>query len=539
MDTTHRTATSLRLRSVSLALGLAFVAGRAVGQEQVPFTAGERLGLASNTTTPWLPDSVRFAAGDELALVASRGVAGGLGVLATHDAAGSDFRAYDGRYAGAQGATLVAAGERADAVFALAQYPDPDPYTRRVEVTRHDPMAEAATGSFAPVWVRELDLRLNGPAKLACDAAGDVVVAAAFDDRSGNVRIDRLDGSTGNRLARRDVPATGLSRLAFSADGRRVAFSAGLELWILDEQLHTVAYRALASSAQALAFDGEGRTLAVGGAGRLDVLRESYGGLYTAFRTFQMASHELASVTSLSEDGATLAVAWWNSSTGTSVRMELWDVAAALCSARYEQLGTPISRQNIPAAVAQSKDGQRAAFGLWGDGGTPEVVLLQAGRPLPVMAFDLPGSVRDLDLDETGTRILVGHKNVHNSQWGATGAVRLLDTGERTLEVVATPEVGGSLRAATRHAGAGIAFFALGQPIDVPVQFPGTQGTLLLWRGSMVMRAAAVDPSGRADLDLPLGLDPTLRGTRLHLQSVFRVQGGIAFSAERVDTLVL
>lgn len=523
----------------ALAVGAALVTAAGARQGQAPFTAGERWAQVSGNTIPWLPDSITFAAGDELVVAASRGVAGGLAVFGAHDGPGAPFRGFDVRYAAAQGTTLVAAGERADAVYALAQYPAPDIYTRRVELARHDPLAVARGGTFAPVWLRELDIRINGPSRLACDTAGEIVVAAAFDDRTGNVRIDRVDGVSGALLARRDIAAPGLSRLALSGDGRRVALSAGLTLWILDEHSQIIAQRALTSAAQALAFSFDGATLAVGGTGRLELLRESLGGQYALHSRYDVAPTELAAVAAVARDGAAFAVAWWDFSSGTDVRMDLWSVSTQTRAATYSQLGTPISRQNVPSAATISQDGARAAFGLWGDGGTPEVILLEAGRPLPVMAFDLPGSARALALDETGTRLAVAHKNVHNSQWGAAGAVRLLDTGERSLELVATPEVGGALRAATRRPGAGMAFFALGEALDPGQVFPGVDGVLLLRRGTLSLWPAALDASGRADLVQPLPNDPSLIGTRLHVQSAFRVPGGLALSPERLDALVL
>ncbi|MEZ6014203.1 MAG: hypothetical protein R3F49_03750 [Planctomycetota bacterium] len=525
--------------AMGLAASIALSAAPARAQGQTPFAQGERWGHVSGPANPWLPDATTFAAGDELVVVASRGGAGGLAVYGAHDGASGVARGFDARYALAQGATAVAAGERADAVYALAQYPAPDAYTRRVELARHDPVAAARGGSFAPVWLRELDIRINGPSRLACDEAGDVVVAAAYDDRTGNVRVDRVDGVSGALLVRRDLPAPGLSRLALSGDGRRVAISAGLELWILDELGQTVHTRSLDSAAQALAFSFDGATLAIGGTGKLQVVRESVGGSYALLSNFNVASNELAAATSVSRDGGDVAIAWWNFSTGVDARMELWHLATMARTADFAQVGTPISRQNLPVVASITADGRRAAFGLWGDGGTPEVVLLEAGRALPLMAFDLPGSVRALDFDETGTRVVVAHKNVHNSQWGASGAVRLLDTGERSLELLDTPEAGGALQAVARHQGAGMAFFALGQPLAAGQSFPGVQGELLLQRGTMTVFPAALDASGRANLTLPLANHPALIGSRVHIQAAFRVPGALALSPERLDALIL
>jgi hypothetical protein len=298
----------------------------------------------------------------------------------------------------------------------------------------------------------------------------------------------------------------------------------------------------LASAAHALAFSHDGATVAVGCAGRLELLRETALGTYALHATYDMPLNELAAVTALSREGDTLAVAWWDSATGTSVRMDLWQVGTQTLVATWSLPGTAVSRQNLPSAVSISADGARAAFGLWGDGTCPEVFLLEAGSASPRSAFDLPGSVRALELDETGTRLAVAHKNVHNSVWGGSGAVRLIDTGERSLELLATPTVGGSLRAAARRMGAGngLAFFAVGQPLDPGVVYPGVvEGALRLRRGALAVWPAPLDGTGRADFDLPLGSDPALIGTRVHVQAAFRVPGGLAFSRERLDALIL
>ncbi len=535
---THPTAAprhALRLIAATLALA----AGAAA--QGTPFTAGERWADGAGTLQPWLPDAVTFAAGDELVVTASRGPGGGLALYGAHDAHGAARRGFDGRYALAQGATELAAGERADAVFALAQYPAPDPYSRRVEVARHDALQAARGGSFAPVWLHDMGVLVNGPARLVCDAEGAVVVAAVYADQSRSVRVDRLDGTTGALLARREFPAPGLARLAVSGDGRRIALTAGLGLLVLDANLDVVAVRALASSAMALAFDFDGSTLAVGGLAQLELLRAGGSAGYALDSVYHGAPTALATVAAVARHGATFAVAWWDAATGTDVRMDLWRRDGAVLEASWSVTGTPVSRQNMPAAVRLSRDGQRAAFGLWGDGFTPEVFLLASGEALPRAAFDLPGSARALALDETGTRIAVAHKNVHNSVFGSAGAVRLLDTGERSLELLAAPTVGGTLRAAARRPGAtGLAFFALGAPEDQGQAFPGiVEGRLLLRRGTMSVFPAALDAAGRADLARPVANDPALAGARLYVQGAFRVPGGLALTRERLDALVL
>ena len=104
--------------------------------------------------------------------------------------------------------------------------------------------------------------------------------------------------------------------------------------------------------------------------------------------------------------------------------------------------------QGYPEVVLITPDGRRAAFGTWGTGDPqPEVLLVDALTGAVVLERDLPGSVRALALDETGTRVAVGMKHTHANQFSATGEVRLYDTGERDLQVVGHPAAGGALLA--------------------------------------------------------------------------------------------
>ena len=75
----------------------------------------------------------------------------------------------------------------------------------------------------------------------------------------------------------------------------------------------------------------------------------------------------------------------------------------------------PNQRMNVPSA----------AFGTWGNGLDPEVLLLQAGEAVPVAEFQLPGSVTGLDLDRSGRRIGVSYQGLmespYASPWTADG----------------------------------------------------------------------------------------------------------------------
>ena len=102
---------------------------------------------------------------------------------------------------------------------------------------------------------------------------------------------------------------------------------------------------------------------------------------------------------------------------------------------------------------------------------------------------------------------------MHASTFGSTGALRLVDTGERPLQLLETPRLGGQLVAAARLPGASLGWFALGPRSDTPLTFPGVTGALLLERGRMQLHARVPDATGRIDLVLPLPAAPALRAT--------------------------
>ena len=85
------------------------------------------------------------------------------------------------------------------------------------------------------------------------------------------------------------------------------------------------------------------------------------------------------------------------------MRLQLYDTAAAAVLWEKYQPGSAGGPQNLPAAVAASEDGERAAFGLWGDGtGEPELLRVARAGGRLVLSADLPGSVQGLALDARG-----------------------------------------------------------------------------------------------------------------------------------------
>ena len=136
-------------------------------------------------------------------------------------------------------------------------------------------------------------------------------------------------------------------------------------------------------------------------------------------------------------------------------------------------------------------------------------------------------------MDATGTRFAVAHKDVHAQSFGASGAVRFVDSGF-SLQTTSTPRIGGELAMAARLPGATGGFFLMGAPGRRVLSFPGVAGELLLDRRSLRVIAAPVDATGRMDLGLPIGADASLLGVRMNVQGAFRTPQGLARS-ERLE----
>ena len=507
---------------------------------QGTFTTGLRWSHSPEAGEAWIPQEVTFAAGGSFVWGAIDGAEPHLALLDGVAEGAVASREEDASIAAVPTPARVAAGSRADAVFSVAQHSTTGPFDRISLVSRHDPLAAARGLGFAPVWTHDLGIVGNGPARIACDAVGLRVLAAVHDGSSGTVRVDWLSGDTGQVLARVDLPALGLSAVAVDGEGERAAVLAGLDLYVLDGDGAVLEHRTLSASSPALAISADGARVAYGRPGGIVGLREAGSGYETAFER-DVHPVWLPGDLALSDDGATLAAGWWNSTKGERARLEILDGHTGALVQRHVQFGIAGGPQNLPAAVDVSDDGSRAAFGLWGGGAAaePEVVVYQRGIDEPILEVDLDGSAFGLDLDAAGRRVAVAWKEGHAGTLGARGRIELFDTGEADVELAETPEIGGELALAARHAGASTVLFLLGERAPEPVEIRGVAGELYLDRSTLTVFGRVADAAGRADLALPVPNDPTWIGRTLSSQAAFRTGSGLVLSADSPDALVL
>jgi hypothetical protein len=502
-----------------------------------PFAAQLRWKHGPSGNVTWLPSSVDFGAGGEVVWAAASGASPRAMLFASSELGAADVApvAEDSGLAGSSGAIAVRGSDDEHALFSLAQYPHPDAQHRRTEVARYDAFGAQGGGSFAPAWRHSLALVGNGSARIASARDGARVAAAAHDSASATLELQWIDGANGATAQSITVASQALRELAASADAVRIAIVAGAKVSLFDESGATLFAQDLGSATNALACSGDGRTLAFGLGGRVRVVSEQNG-------AFQLAQDHLGAFgevpieLALSDDGATLAIAWWNQVSGTVIHCQVFQSGAPTFD--LYQGGNPGGLQNFPTAACVTRDGRRAMFAAWGTGDpAPELWLADAHTGSLVLTRDLGGSALCAALDETGTRIVVGVKNVHANQFGASGEVRAYDTGERDCQVLGTSSAGQGLSLTARRSGASRAFFVLGVRLATPVPFPGSAHPLSIDRslGARVF-ARPCDATGRANLHVPLPLG--VLGFEFSAQAAFRAHGALELTAAVVDPAI-
>lgn len=524
-----------RLSGLSALVALFALAPPALPQDR--FEPGVRWTHAATDRALWLPDAVAFAGHENLAWAGASGPAPRLMLLDANRDEDTLPRFEVSAVQTSFGPLRVAAGARADAVYALAQYPSPDVLHRRVEITRHDPVA---VGSASPdgVWTHVVADSTNGAAEIATDESGDLVVAAASLAPAFGVRVEWISGEDGTTLDTVVVPASSLEALRLSADGTTTAVVAGGVLHVFDRGT-SIYERDTGVASPALALSGDGTQLVYGAGPQLQVFTHDAGRFRLAKSLSGPPGHVVARA-ELSRDGSTLAVGWWDPSTGVDARLDVLDARGYAVRHAIERRGAPGGMQNLPSAIAVSPAGERIAFGSWGDGAAlAEVLLVDRAAAAPLAELDLPGSVRTLAIDSTGTRLLIGHQQGHANQLSTGGAFLLFDTGENALQLGSAPELGGTLTLLARQPGAQAGFFLVGIPSTVPSRLPGIDGASWLAPGAYRVYGRRTDPSGTLALALGLPAAAGLLGRRLAVQAVFRAGAGARFVETRRDLALM
>ncbi len=498
-----------------------------------PFAKGLRWEAGASQVEPWIPLGVSFAAGGELVLVAA-GVGSPhlqLASASAFDPAGAMLEALQ-EPAALSSSMDVVSGESSERMFALFQFPAPSPLQRRTEIRAY----RASSGLGAELWSHDPGPIGNTKARLTCDANGQGLLLALETD--AGVQLQWLHEDTGNVTEEILLPAFPLNAVCTSMGARRVAVIAGSQLWVLNELAEVVHHENLAFASSALALDSQGETLAVGAFGSLRVLCE-FSGAYLECNEILGGRSELPTKLALSDNGERLAVGWWDFAGGVNARGEFWDLAGTTRLAEINQPGVAGGLQNFPIAARVTPDGARAAFGFWGGNASHELLLVDAGGQV-VLSADLAGSVQALDLDATGTRLIVGAKDGHANQFSTTGKVLQFDTGERDVQVQAVPQAGGLLELVAKRSDSLFGVYLLGSEVQGLPPVPGWGGLPMLDPFQPLFTfARSADAEGVVHLPLPLPDDPSLTGFAFQAQVLFAMPAGLHFSTDLARVLIL
>jgi len=523
----------LHSRSTAALIALSLLSAAPSARAQDPFQPGLRWIRPAQLADAWIPTSVGFAGADQLCWSVAGGNAPRVDVESSAARGVSQPLFEDQLQDPIAGALRVSTTSARNGLFVLQQTYGADLTERDTRISRYDPLAAAAGAEFTPEWSLELSFGANGPAILLTDDHGENGFVLLWRDETNELVVCRIDLITGGIYDYLFYAADSLDSATISDDGSRIAVVSGTTLRILDEYGYLVEERSLFAATPALAFDDDGSHLVVGGYGGAQLLIEEADG-YAQSLLLTAGATELAKVVDVSGDASVIAIGWWNAYTGLDARFEVFDGTNGDSLRELSFLGTPGGLQNSPSAIEVSRDGSRIACGSWGDGDSdPELVLLDLDQEQPVLQADLPGSVLHLDLDETGTRVLVAAKHLHANQMGVTGELRLYDTGERDLQLLDAPRPGGHLHLAARTPGANSAWFLVGQERKTP--FGG--GLALLRQGLRVISAPVLD--GVAELEVPLPAGNRLLGLSPTIQAAWRVPGSLEFSETLVRPLFL
>lgn len=517
-----------------LALGVAPAAA-----QTDPFTPHVRWTHAP-TSGSWIPRSLAFAAGGDLLWSAGSVGSPQLMLLSSNElpalTAGEPLLDEDLSLVGAVGTVLVRAGAEPSALFSVHQLPDTSSAGRRTHVTRQ---AAGVGAALSQVWSRELALVGNGAPALALDGLGARLVCAVSDSITSSVRLEWIDAVDGSLLLGQSFPGGTLRALELSHDGETLALLSGAELLVLDSSGAVVHQESLALATNALAFSRGGDHLLVGAGTHARLLARSGNGFSESFRTPSVPG-EVVTRAAISADGAVVALGWWDQVSGTGVRLQVWDTPADSLVFEQAQTAPGAPFQNFPEAVAMTADGRRVAFGVWGAAdSSPELLLIDVPSGSIVLQADLPGSVRALALDPTGTRVAVGMKHSHANQFATTGEVQLHDTGERDLQLLNGP-VGGTLRLATQQAGARRSLFVFGTLSPAPTVFRSALGSLWIQRSAPLrIYNRAADAEGRTDLTVSSSVIARKVGEPFAVQVAARIPGSLQFTATVLEPLDL
>jgi hypothetical protein len=499
---------------------------------QGPFDPGLRWREPASMAAPWLPGALAFVSQGEGLFGVASGVAPRASVHSTAPFLGTGELAPSRALAlpGASGTIGAAAGDEPDELFALVQTALGGPASKLTELLRLEP---GVGGGLVERWRVQVGGVGNTSGRIAVARDGNRIALVLHDAGTQQLLCEWRSALDGSVSAARMDSAGPLRACEAGADLSRIACVAGNVLRVLRDDATLEHVETLAGSTTALALDAHAAVLAVGAPGCVRVLRRQPAGWAFGSEFLGLSGEEPVRA-ALDDSGANLALGWWHAASGRGARFEAWklhDGTRSFARSFANPAGGP---QDFPEALALSRDGSRLGCGRWGGDGQAQAWLFDLASGNELLSATLPGSVRSLALDASGTRLAVGCKSTHAGTFSNAGEVRLYDTGERALQCVAEPIGGVLLRVERRAPLASRVLFFVGPLRALPVSQLGVPWWIERAAASVEIRA--VDPDGVARLDV--ALPAAAAGTAMGVQCVERCPGSPARVAPEVLRVV-
>jgi len=382
--------------------------------------------------------------------------------------------------------------------------------------TRQAVVRKYSSVSATPLWSYTFTPVINAASRVGISRDGRRIVAAVMNDSTWEVEIATWGPNSGTPIQYTKVPVGANNYMRgfdLSADGSTLYFSSGVQANVFDIATQAVVFSTnIGASFDSHAISGDGSVFAYGNFNSLSVWERSgatYNNTHTVIKPDQVYCAEI----DISDDSSTVAAGWYYYNPGLQVTLEALDVPSKTITMSQTLLGVG-GLQNLVSDVSCSADGKRFAVGLWGDAGTiDEVRVYDRNSATPVVTFNTPGSVFDIDLSADGQRVVAGSKAVHANTLGNGGRVDLVDAGGEDFVLRGTPSLGATveyrLYGTVGKPALVMTALALQKP---PVNYAGI-GTLYIDRATLTFASMGnVLPQGYASHSVVLGSDPALVG---------------------------
>lgn len=387
------------------------------------------------------------------------------------------------------------------------------------------------SSASAPDWTFTLPFTTNTHEDffVAVSADGLRIVAAGVNIWNGaNTEVYVFGPDSGTPVHQWSIDTFGLTkRLQLSADGKVLLLGLNSGLQVVEVETGATRFTRLLSGQvfDAMGISGDGEWIAYGGLNFARVLQrtqDGYADRITHTATGTVYCNRLA----LSENGHVLALTFDNYAAPLDVIVQALDIPASVLAGHAvltldDTVHGSGAYSNLTAAIDVSVKGARIAVGLWGDedGQAPEVLVYDNGNDTPIRTFDLPGSVKALDMSADGRHVATASKGVHNNVFGGGGRLDYFDVTDGDFTLTGVPKSNATLHFEHKGTPYMPAMMLISGLESTNVSFFPGIGTLYVERNSLSTRAmSTAGADGIATLDFVV--PDAMVGQTLHFQGL-------------------